>query len=277
VARQAGVTTVTEFFGTELVRKLVREGRQADLFLANNVLAHVPELNDFVAAIQMILAPAGMAVIEVPYARSLVEHREFDTIYHEHLSYFSVTALDGLFRRHSLTLTRVEELDVHGGSLRLFVEHRGRAAVDQSVTTLLEGERDLGLDSIDYYRSFAAKVEQLRDELCRVLAELKGAGKRIAGYGAAAKGSTLLNYAAIGPETLDYIVDRNPQKHGRFLPGVHIPILPVATLTEQRPDVVLILTWNFAEEILQQQAALRAQGCQFLLPIPDVRIVGATK
>jgi SAM-dependent methyltransferase len=237
------------------------------------VLAHVPALNDFVAAIRRILRPSGIAVIEVPYARPLIEHREFDTIYHEHLSYFSVTALDALFRRHALTLTKVVPLSVHGGSLRLFLSPVEGAPVEESVRRFSADEAALGLNRIDYYRDFATKVGDLKDQLRHVLRDLKARGKTIAGYGAAAKGSTLLNFAGIGTETLDYIVDRNPQKHGRYFPGVHIPILPVGTLEERRPDVILILTWNFANEILEQLAPLRSRGCQFLIPIPDVRFV----
>lgn len=271
VARRAGIPTISEFFGTDLARQLCSEGKRADLFLANNVLAHVPALNDFVAAIHQILNPNGIAVIEVPYSRPLIEHREFDTIYHEHLSYFSVTSLDALFRRHGLALTRVVPLAVHGGSLRLFLSPSAEAPVEESVRRFFADEAALGLSRLAYYQDFATKVAELKQELRRVLGELKAGGKRIAGYGAAAKGSTLLNFADIGTETLDYIVDRNPQKHGRYLPGVHIPILPVHTLEDQKPDVVMILTWNFAEEILEQLAPLRSQGCRFLIPIPDVR------
>jgi SAM-dependent methyltransferase len=266
-AEAIGVPTLVEFFGPELAARLVTEGRSADVLIANNVLAHVPDLNGFVAGIATVLKDDGIAEIEVPYVKDLVDNLEFDTIYHEHLCYFSVTALDRLFRRHGLYLNRVEPLAIHGGSLRLFVEPAERP--DASVTTHLEAERRLGLDRLDYYAGFAARVRSTRDRLAALLAGLKRRGARIAGYGAAAKGAILLNYVGIGPETLDFVVDRNVHKQGRWLPGVRLPITAPERLLEVQPDYVLILPWNFKEEIMEQQAEYRRRGGRFIVPIPE--------
>lgn len=273
VARQKGIETLEAFFGSELARRLVTEGRSADLVLGNNVFAHAPDPNDFVAGLATVLRPGGRIILEFPYGVDFVERTEFDTIYHEHVFYFTLTPLLPLFQRHGLEIFHVERIPIHGGSLRLFAGRRGDHAVHQSVPELLAEEQQRGVGSFEYYEGFAGRVARLKSELCRLLQELKARGHRLAAYGAAAKGSTLLNYYGIGRETLDFVADRSPYKQGRLMPGVHLPIRPPSALLEERPDYTLLLAWNFADEILAQQAAYRQAGGRFILPIPEVRVV----
>ncbi len=271
---ERGIPTVSEFFGLGLARKLVAEGHRADVLHANNVLAHVADLGGFVDGVREILAEDGVAAFECPYLGDMIEHTEFDTIYHEHLCYFSLTALVHLFGRHGLKTLDVERLPLHGGSLLLTVARaESSRAPTPAVVALLDQERARGMDKLTFYQGFAQRVLDLKVRLRELLGRLKKEGHRIAGYGAAAKGSTLLNTFGIGAETLDFVVDRNTHKQGLHMPGVHVPIAPPEHLCEAMPAYTLLLTWNFAEEILRQQDAYRRRGGKFIVPIPDVRVV----
>jgi SAM-dependent methyltransferase len=269
----AGIPTILDFFGLDLARRLVGEGRRADVFLANNVLAHVPDLNGFVAGIHELLAPDGVAVIEAPYVVDLVDHCEFDTIYHQHLCYFSVTALSALFARHGLHLNDVERLPVHGGSLRLFVQRVAERS--PVVDELLETERRRGFDRLDAYSDFAARVRALKVDLVDLLRRLRAGGARIAGYGAAAKANTLLALCGIDRSVLDYVCDLNAYKQGKFMGGNHLPIVSPSQLAVDPPDYVLILAWNFAREIISQNPEFTERGGQFVIPVPEPQIVAA--
>lgn len=273
VAREQGIETLIEFFGQELAIKLAGKGQCADLILGNNVFAHAPDTNDFVAGLRTLLKSDGRIILEFPYGADFIENGEFDTIYHEHVFYFTLTALHPLFERHGLTIFNVERLSIHGGSLRLFAGVKGAFPVQSSVLDLLAEEECKGINNLKYYQGFATRVFKMKQELLQVLQELKNKGKRIAAYGASAKGSTLLNYFGLGRDVLDFVADRSTYKQGLFTPGTHIPIVPPSTLLEQNPDYTLLLTWNFANEILEQQQAYRQNGGKFIIPIPRVKIV----
>ena len=273
-AEELGVPTLVRFFGVELAEELAADGRQADLLLGNNVLAQVPDLNDFVAGMKIALAPEGVLTMEFPHVLRLIDENQFDTIYHEHFCYFSLHAIRTIFRHHGLEVFDVEELRTHGGSLRVYARHAEDTTkpVVGTVGELLAREESFGLTGIDRYRTFAAKVEETKRGILELLIGLKGAGKSIAGYGAPGKGNTLLNYCGIRTDFLDFTVDRNPYKQGRFLPGTHIPIHGPEKIAEVRPDVILILPWNFKDEIIEQLAYTREWGAQFVVPIPEVTV-----
>jgi len=270
--RTKGIPTLVEFFDQDLAGRLAARGQFADIIHAHNVFAHVPDPNKFVGGIKQVLKPDGVAVIEAPYVRDLIAKLEFDTIYHEHFSYYSLSSVEALCHRHGLMLRDVELVPIHGGSLRLFIAHAG-GRTSLRVGELLAKERSEGLLTFDYYRDFAERVARLKQQLLELLQRLKKQGQRIAAYGASAKGSTLMNAFGIDRRLLDFVVDRSPLKPGRFTPGNHLPILPPQALLERRPDYVLLLTWNFAAEILAQQDEFRRCGGKFIVPVPEVAVL----
>ncbi|MCL4765094.1 MAG: methyltransferase domain-containing protein [Hyphomicrobiaceae bacterium] len=270
-ARRAGIPTLNAFFSRELAERLAAEGRRADLIIANNVVAHAADPNDFVAGLRSALKDDGLISVEFPYVRDLIDHCEFDTIYHEHLCYFSLASADALFKRHGLFINDVRRLPIHGGSLRLYagpVERRSAAVAD-----LLAEERALGMGEIGYYTGFADRVRAFRTAARHLIAGIKADGKRIAAYGAAAKGTIMLNYLGLNDRTLDYVVDRNFHKHGKYMPGVGLRVEDPGRLLEDKPDYLLILPWNFKDEIMRQQAGYRQAGGRFIVPIPNLDVV----
>jgi SAM-dependent methyltransferase len=267
-----GIPTLVEFFDQDLARRLAARGEFADIVHAHNVFAHVPDPNTFVGGIKQVLKPEGVAVIEAPYVRDLIAKLEFDTIYHEHFSYYSASSVEALCRRHGLIIRDVELVPIHGGSLRLFVAHADGHASPR-VTELLAEEKSEGLLTFDYYRDFAERVGHLKRQLLALLQRLKEEGHCIAAYGASAKGSTLMNAFGIDGRLIEFVVDRSHLKQGRFTPGNHLPILPPEALLERRPTFVLLLTWNLAAEILAQQGEFRRRGGKFIVPVPEVAVV----
>lgn len=274
-AREKGVSTVTRFFGTKTARELAGDGKQADLLIGNNVLAHTPALNDFVAGLKLLLKPTGVITMEFPHLLRLIEHNQFDTIYHEHFSYFSFLTVRDLFARHALEIFDVEQLPTHGGSLRIYARHAQDTsrAILPSVEKLLSGEKSVGLADLAIYTSFPQKAQAAKFGLLSFLTRAKCEGKRVVGYGAPAKGNTLLNFCGIRTDFLDYTVDASPYKQGTFLPGTHIPVYAPAKIAETRPDYVLLLPWNLRDELVAQLAHVREWGGKLVVPIPRVEVV----
>jgi SAM-dependent methyltransferase len=269
-----GVPTLTKLFGRETAAELVAAGHQADLIAGANVLAQVPDVNDFVAGLKMLLKAAGVITIEFPHLMRLMQENQFDTIYHEHFSYFSFLTAERIFAAHGLTLFDVEELPTHGGSLRIYARHAAdvsRPVTDRAIR-LRSREESAGFLRLETYASFTEQVHETKRRLLEFLIGARRRGKRIAGYGAPGKGNTLLNYCGIRTDFVEYTVDRNPYKHGRFLPGTHIPIFPPERIRETQPDYVLILPWNLKDEIMEQVCYIRNWGGQFVVPIPDVKV-----
>lgn len=278
VAREErGIPTVVKFFGERTAREMVAEGQAADLLMGNNVLAHVPDINDFVGGLKLALKPEGVITFEFPHLQRLIGGNQFDTIYHEHFSYLSFLAVEKVFARHGLTLFDVEELPTHGGSLRIFARHDEHAsplkAITGRVTAMRGQETEFGLNRMETYADFAEKVKSTKRKLLKFLIEARETGKSVVCYGAAAKGVTLLNYCGIGDDLVDYVVDKSPHKQNHFMPGVRLQIHPPQRIFETRPDYVLILPWNLKHEIRSEMAAIRGWGGRFVVPIPEVTVL----
>jgi hypothetical protein len=275
VAEKKGVPTLVKFFGTETANELAARKKQADLLLGNNVLAHVPDLNDFVRGMARLLKDTGVITMEFPHLLRLMAENQFDTIYHEHFSYFSFLTVEKVFAAHKIVLFDVEEIPTHGGSLRIFGRHACDASkpVSAGVNKLRETEIAAGLDQIETYKAFAEQIKATKRALLRFLVDAKEQGKRVVGYGAPAKGNTLLNYCGVRTDLIEYTVDRSPHKQGMYLPGIHIPIFAPEKIAATRPDYVLILPWNIKEEVMEQMAHVRSWGGKFVVPIPKVRLL----
>lgn len=273
-AREKGIPTTVRFFGKKTAEELAKKHGQADLLIGNNVLAHVPNINDFVAGMKVMLAPQGVISMEFPHLQQLIQQNQFDTIYHEHFSYLSFLAVNTIFSHHGLMLFDVEELPTHGGSLRIFAKHaeNENLVITSAVEELLIREKQLGFESVAFYAAFEEQVKETKRKLLSFLINTKRSGKNIVGYGAPGKGNTLLNYCGIRTDFLDYTVDRSPHKQGNFLPGTHIPIYHPNKISETKPDFVLILPWNLKDEISKQMEHIRSWGGQFVVPIPEVTI-----
>jgi len=275
IANERGIPTVCLFFGLNASRSLKDKGKEADIILGLNVLAHVADINGFVEGISVLLKETGTAIFEFPYVGDMIKNNEFDTIYHEHLCYYSLTSVKHLFNRNGLDIVDAEPVPIHGGSLRIYAMHStaARGKVTCAAKDLLEKEKKEGITDYEFYSNFAKKVETLKSDTLELLNRLKKERKRIAGYGAAAKGSTLLSYYGIGKEHIGFIADRSPHKQGKFMPGNHIPILSPESLLKAQPDYVFLLTWNFQDEIMEQQAEYRRKGGKFIIPVPEVKVL----
>ncbi len=274
VALQKGLSTRIEFFGVDCANRLVQEGKRPDLLIGNNVLAHVPDLNDFVAGMKILLKPNGLITLEFPHLLQLISKNQFDTIYHEHFSYFSLMTVEKVLAYHGLKIFDVEELNTHGGSLRIFVSHKEVKKADSpNLNYIRDMEYTSRLNSLDTYLNFDNKVKEVKEKLVTFLKQEKGKGKTIVGYGAPAKGNTLLNYCGIGPDLLEFTVDRNSCKQGKVLPGTHIPIFSPLKIKEKKPDYLLILPWNIKEEVIKQMGCLKEWQGRFIIPIPEVTLI----
>lgn len=275
VARAKGVPTISKFLGEQTARQIVSEFGRADLVLGNNVLAHVPNLNDFVEGMRVLLAPSGVITMEFPHLVELMTHNQFDTIYHEHFSYLSLTTVEKVFAAHELTLFDVERFPTHGGSIRVYARHSGSAShpVTQRVSVMKDEEDRFGIATLSAYADFERRVHAVKRDVLDLLISIKREGKSIAGYGAPGKGNTLLNYCGIRTDFLDFTVDRNPYKQGKYTPGTHIPICDPAQIKVAKPDYVFILPWNLKDEIIQQNSFIREWGGKFIVPIPKAEIV----
>ena len=274
VAVQKGIPTLIKFFGTDTAKELVRQEKSADLIIGNNVLAHVPNLNDFVEGLKIFLKPEGIITMEFPHLLNLIKYVQFDTIYHEHFSYYSLLTVEKVFSSHGLTIFDVEEISTHGGSLRIYVKHseNNSIPISKNIQELLKKEKDFGLENILTYKSFMTKVEIIKKNLKEFFISSKNDGKKIVCYGAAAKGNTLLNYCGIGLDLIDYVVDRNPHKQELFLPGTHLPIKSPEEVKKTKPDFLVILPWNLKKEIMEQMSFIREWEGKFVVPIPEVKI-----
>ena len=268
-----GIPTIVKFFSTDTARDLANAGQKADLLLGNNVLAHVPDINDFVAGMAIALQPDGIITMEFPHLLQLIENNQFDTIYHEHFSYFSLLSAERIFAKHGLQIFDVEELPTHGGSLRIYARLASKEPVSDNIFALRKNEADAGLSRLETYAAFGQKAEEIKRSLLEFLATAKHDGKRVAAYGAPAKGNTLLNYCGIGRDFIDFTVDRNPAKQNRFLPGTHLPVYAPEKLTDAKPDYVLILPWNIKDEIMDKMHHIRDWGGRFVVPIPKVEVL----
>lgn len=275
VAKQKGIPTIIKFFSVDTANELKSEGKNADLIIGNNVLAHVPNLNGFVKGLKILLKPAGIITLEFPHLLQLIQKNQFDTIYHEHFSYFSLITAEKIFSFHGLTIFDVEEIPTHGGSLRIYVKHSDYdfISVNQSVIILLEKEKLFGLENISTYTDFIKNVQIVKNKLYEFFINSKNSGKKIVCYGAAAKGNTLLNYCGIGNNFIDYIVDQNSYKQGLYLPGTHIPIKSPDEIQKTKPDYLVIIPWNLKDEIMEQMKYIRGWGGKFVIPIPEVKIL----
>lgn len=275
VAREKGIESISEFFGEDFAKKMAAQNRKADLLLGNNVLAHVPDINDFVEGLRIALAEDGVITMEFPHLVSLIHNNQFDTIYHEHFSYLSFITVSKIFEAHGLVMFDVEEIPTHGGSLRIYAKHKedNSKVISQSVTSLLEREKTIGIMDLRFYEGFEAKAQKVKTDLLQFLNEQKKSGKKVAAYGAAAKGNTLLNYCGIKNEGILFVVDASPYKQGQFLPGSHIPIVAEDEIRKNKPDYVIIFPWNIKEEIMNQLSYIRQWGGQFVISIPEFQVI----
>ncbi len=274
-AREKDIPIVEEFFGIKLAQQLAEQGKEADLTVANNVLAHVPDINDFVFGFTILLKPNGVATFEFPHLLRLINENQFDTIYHEHFSYLSLTALETIFKKNGLQIFDVEECSTHGGSLRIFSQRSdtGTHAVTEQITELRKRETDEGMNSSDFYKGFQKKADVVKDSLLNFLIKAKRDSKRVVAYGAAAKGNTLLNYAGIRPDLLSYVVDKNPSKQNKYMPGSRIPIKGEEYLKDDRPDYVVILPWNLKNEVMGQLNYIKENSGKFVIVVPELEII----